>query len=155
MNSIKLFFFVLFICFEAPVIAQNQTYEEIAGTIPDWVETRVKNAQNGIKEKIEMPFVVRTLGWGCMCPDNYIGISPNVQDGPWIAPKAAKNFPVSDTIGYSLIVTGYFTGKYIVEDLRNKDKEPEDYLYKMPEFKILTWRENTLGYDSPPPKIIE
>jgi|GEM_PF-2501336 len=135
--------------------AQSQTYEEFGDSIQNWLEQRISNANKGIKEKVEMPFAVRTLGWGCMCPDNYIGISPNVQEGPWIAPKAPKNFPVSDTIGYSLIVTGYFTGKWKEKDFRNKDGEPQEWLYKMPEFNIISWRENKLGYETPPPKVIK
>ena len=101
-----------------------------------------------------MPFVVRSLGWGCMCPDYYIGVSPNTQEGPWISVIAPDDFPVSDTKGYSLIVTGVFTGDSVEEDFRNEDGEPEEWLYKMPEFKIHNWKENRMDYDVPAPKVI-
>ena len=136
------------------VFTQDITYENCIDTLDNWIEKRVENAKNGKKEFVEMPFVVRSFGWGCECPEHYIGISPYTQEGPWISPLAPKNFPKIDTAGYSLIVKGYFTGKMIEEDLRDSEGMPEEWLYKMPEFKIKSWQINEEGYNAGPPKII-
>jgi hypothetical protein len=133
------------------------TYMEMAlgDSVKKWLDIRVANAKNGIKETVQVPFVVRTLAWGCMCPDNYIGVSPNLGDGPWVFPLASKKFPKSDTIGYSLIVTGYFTGRMKTIDLRNKEGEPPEWLYVIPEFKVLSWVENKKEYDVEAPHLIK
>ncbi|MFH0893703.1 MAG: hypothetical protein V2A54_04645 [Bacteroidota bacterium] len=133
--------------------SQTETYEEFADSLSDWVIARVENAAKGKPEMVEMPFVARCWGWGCMCPDYYIGVSVGVLDGKWVFPKAPKGFPKSDSLGYSMIVTGYFTGKWKDIDLRNEEKEPAEWLYHMPVFKVLTWRENTVSYEVPPPKV--
>jgi len=134
---------------------QAPVYEDAADTLDNWIEQRITSAQLGIKEKVEMPFVVRTLGWGCMCPDYFIGVSPNVQEGPWISPIVPRKFPVSDTVGYSLIVTGHFTGKWVEIDLRNGEEEPDEWLYTVPEFKIRRWKANEVDYSVFPPRIID
>jgi hypothetical protein len=149
---------LLFLFFGAHAGAQDTTltYEEMPGdSLVSWMKTRVENARRNIRETVEMPMVVRSTGWGCQCPLHYIGISPLVGDGPWIAPKAPKGFPVSNSQGSSLVVTGYFTGKWITEDLRNKDGEPAEWLYKMPEFKVLTWKKNELDYQVPIPHVVK
>ncbi len=126
-----------------------------ADSIQGWVDQRVENAKNGHREIIETPFVVRSFGWGCLCPDHYIGINPGMQEGPFLHVKAPKKFPVSSEFGHSLIVTGYFTGAYVEEDFRDEHGEPEEWLYTLPEFVVLEWRVNTLDYDAPSPKILE
>ncbi len=137
------------------VFAQEQTYEDVADSVQYWMEERVANATEGIHEVVEMPFVVRSLGWGCLCPDHYIGVSPFTQEGPFIHPVSPANFPVSDRDGHSLVVTGFFTGKWVEEDYRDENGEPEEWLYKLPEFKILSWRRNEMDYEIFPPRIIE
>ena len=145
------FFLLLYIT----CLSQKHSYSDCVDTLQLWLEKRIQNAQNDKNEIIKMPFVVRTLGWGCRCPEHYIGVSTNTHEGPWIAPVAPDNFPKPDTIGYSLIVTGYFTGKIIELDLRNHNGEPDEWLYKIPEFKISDWELNTAGYGVHPPKKIE
>lgn len=140
---------------DTSLIAQTKTYIDMGDTVNTWLAQRVENAKNGIKEKVEMPFVVRSTGWGCLCPDSYIGVSPSVGDGPWVWPIKPKKFPTVDSVGYSLIVQGYFTGKIVEQDLRNEDGEPAEWLYKMPEFKITAWRKNKLEYDVPAPFILK
>jgi hypothetical protein len=146
---------ILFMSFSFRLEAQTKTYFDMADSVKIWMDKRVENAVNGIKEKVEMPFVVRSTGWGCRCPDSYIGVSPSVGDGPWVSPVKPKKFPSVDSVGHSLIVQGYFTGKWVTEDLRNEDGEPEEWLYKMPEFKITAWRKNKLEYDVPAPFILK
>jgi hypothetical protein len=155
MNAIKLLILATFLFSTSPIFAQNETYFDGIDSLNSWMDQRMENAKKGIVEKVEMPFAVRTLGWGCMCPDSYIGVSPNVGEGPWVEPIAPNDFPTSDTLGYSLVVTGYFTGKIIEIDLRNEEGEPEEWLYKVPEFKVISWTENTKGYDIHPPRILK
>jgi len=117
-------------------------------SLQKWVDLRVENAKLGKNEKVKMVMAVRTLGWGCRCPDHFIGISPNTQEGPFISPVLPNNLPLSDTIGYSLIVEGYFTGKIIDLDLRSSEDEPEEWFYHLPEFTITKWKMNKKGYDA-------
>lgn len=136
------------------VSAQTKTYMDYADSVKIWMDERVKNAEAGKTEKVQVPMVIRGMGWGCLCPMHYIGISPSMADGPWISPIFPKKTPKYDDKGLSLIVTGYFTGKWITEDLRNADGEPEEWLYKMPEFKVLSWKLNKQDYDAPAPFVI-
>lgn len=133
--------------------SQTETYEEFADSLEWWVNQRIDNAVKGKSEMVEMPLVARCWGWGCMCPSYYIGVSVGVQEGPWVYPQSKISIPPSDSAGHSMIVTGYFTGKWKDEDLRDKSGEPAEWLYHMPVFKVLTWRENTLSYEVPPPKV--
>jgi hypothetical protein len=146
-------FLLAFVIIQAK--AQIITYSDMAqaDSVDSWLDQRVENAKNGQHEKVEMPFVVRCTGWGCACPDYYIGVAPSVQDGPFISAKAPEGFPDVDSKGYSLIVTGYFTGKIVKVDLRGK-YGPEEELYHIPQFKVLSWKENTLDYDVPAPHVI-
>ena len=152
-SFIVLFLFV--IISHKSASAQTKTYMEMGDTVKTWLNERVENAKKGIKEKVEMPFVVRTTGWGCMCPDSYIGVSSMMNDGPWVLPIKPKKFPTVDSIGYSLVVQGFFTGKIVEQDLRGENGEPEEWLYKMPEFKITAWRKNKLEYEVPAPFVMK
>lgn len=135
--------------------AQAQAvYEDCIDTLDQWVKELVEVSPSQM-HLIETPFVVRSTGWGCLCPQHYIGVSPGVHDGPWISPIAPEGFPISDSLGHSLIVTGYFTGRWITEDLRNEDSLPSEWLYKMPEFKIESWKPNERDYDVPPPHFVD
>ena len=149
-----LLLFVLTFILKAPLIAQTNTYENSGKSTQAWMDIRVRHAKKGMKEKVEMPFVVRSTGWGCICPDYYIGISPLVAEGPWVFPLTPDNFPVSDSVGHSLIVKGYFTGKNRELDLRTNKDDPAEWLFKMPEFKIISWKENKQGYEAPPPRVV-
>ncbi|HLP13432.1 MAG TPA: hypothetical protein VK177_15955 [Flavobacteriales bacterium] len=135
-------------------IGQIQTYADMGDSVKTWLNERVENAKKGKKEKVQMPFVVRSTGWGCLCPIHYIGVSAGTNDGPWVMPIEPKKFPQNDSLGHSLIVTGYFTGKIVEQDMRNEDGEPEEWLYKIPEFKILSWKENKQDYEVEAPKVI-
>ncbi len=150
---IHLFFTIIFLNLFGNHL-NAQVYEDCVDTLQTWVDKRVENAKKGKKEVIEMPMVVRSTGWGCLCPTHYIGISPYTHEGPWIHIKASKKFPKMDQNGHSLIVTGYFTGKMVKEDFRDENGEPEEWLYTIPEFKIKSWRINSQSYEARPPRII-
>lgn len=142
-------YFILFIlfCFSQVSFSQEE-FEPSPDSLQKWVNLRVENAKSGKKETVKMVMAVRTLAWGCRCPDHYVGISPNNQEGPFISPIIPDNFPVSDTIGYSLIVEGYFTGNIIDLDLRTSEDEPEEWFYHIPEFKVTKWKMNKKGYSA-------
>lgn len=157
MKKYVLFLGLAFI-FQAKLSSQI-TYQQFAdslqGDFDVWVNERVGNAKKGIVEKVEMPLVVRTLAWGCRCPDNYIGVGVNTKEGPWILPTSTKKLPRPDEKGYSLIVVGYFTGKIIDLDLRESADEPDEWFYRVPEFKVISWTKNTKEYEVGAPKIIK
>ncbi len=152
------FFFLVFILLLGSGHTQ-MTYDAFAdslqGNSDSWVNQRVENAKNGIIEKVEMPLVVRTKAWGCRCPDNYIGVGANVKECSWIFPIAKKKLPSPDEKGYSLVVTGYFTGKWKVMDLRANEKEPEEWIYTVAEFNIISWKMNTQEYKVDAPKVVK
>lgn len=132
----------------------GQTYMDKADSVKTWMDQRVENAKKGINEKVKMPMVVRSTGWGCECPVHYIGVSSTTNDGPWISAVAPKKFPTMDETGHSLVAVGYFTGKIIEQDMRGPNGEPEEWLYKTPEFKIISFEENKKDYDVDAPKVI-
>lgn len=154
MNKFIILFLV--VTFIAVIDSHSQvlTYEGTPDSLQQWVDQRVVNAENGIKETVKIPLAVRSLSWGCICPDHYIGYSPDVQEGPWIFPTGKKKLPKSDQFGHSLTVTGYFTGKMITKDLRRSKEEPEEWIYTMPEFIVTEWNINTDESETlpPPPK---
>ena len=139
-----------------PVIASAQTWQESSETVADWLALEMEYAASKAPVKVEMPLVVRSTGWGCRCPEHYIGVGTTVQEGPFLSlENVPKNFPISDATGHSLIVTGYFTGKYKTLDLRAKEDEPEEWNYKLPVFVIESWKANTLGDDVPAPHVVQ
>jgi len=153
-KSLLLFFFCTQL--SALSIAQTSSFIDFGDSLQSWLNKRVENAQKGIKEKTEMPFVVRCKGWGCICPTYFIGISPLVAEGPWIYPITPRKFPVSDSLGYSLIVRGYFTGKIKKLDLRSdKKNDPPEWIFDLPQFKISSWEVNKEGYNVDAPKVIQ
>lgn len=153
-RMIRILYFLAICLLPGSIIAQRTTYDEFVDSLQHWIDIRVTNAAEGIEEHVEMPFVVRSLGWGCMCPDHYLGVSPFVQEGPFIHPLVPDNFPVSDHDGHSLIVRGYFTGRHVDEDFRDENGEPEEWLYTLPEFKIESWEKNDQEYEVAAPFIL-
>lgn len=150
----KILLIYIFASVTSSSIWSQITYTEFADSISTWVNNRVENSKNGLVEKVEIPFVVRTLAWGCICPDNYMGVYPNTQEGPWIYPVYSKKLPSPNQNGYSFIATGYFTGTIKELDLRSNESDPEEWLYKVPEFKIISLRKNKNGEGTLAPKII-
>lgn len=132
------------------------TYERMeAGYVDKWLEERLANIKKNLRETVEMPMVVRSTGWGCRCPMHYIGVGTTVQEGPWIAPVYPDDFMEIPEEGMSFIVTGYFTGKWITEDLRGGDPDHTEWLYKKPEFIITSWKLNDLDYSANAPRVLK
>ena len=145
---------LFFIFLKSTCFAQLLTYEDVIDSIGYWVDERVTNAMAGRQEIVEMPLVVRSLGWGCICPDHYIGVSPSVQEGPFIHPIVPKGFPKTDMYGHSLMVRGYFSGRIVEEDYRDESGEPAEWLYQLHEFVITKWKHNKLDYQIRAPYVI-
>lgn len=155
MNLIHYLFLLFVFVVSGNLSAQNQNYFEAQAMIQEWMNKRIANAKKGKQEKVEFPMAVRTEAWGCRCPYHYMGISTSTVEGPWIEPVRPKGFPVSDDVGYSIIVVGYFTGNYITKDYRKNEGDPKDWVYRLPEFKVLSWRKNKLGYEVGGPKVLK
>lgn len=153
MTCLKNIFLIFLVCITTNSFAQS--YDEISiDSLEIWIEQRVENSKNGVQEIVKMPFVVRSLAWGCVCPEYYIGVSPNTLEGPWISPVLPKEFPTSDENGHSLVVIGRFTGKMITLELDSHfHEESNDYV--LPEFQIISWNLNNEGYDVQVPKVVQ
>lgn len=156
MDGFKAALLLVLLCASTLLFAQEETYFDAQPKIKSWLTKRLENAKKGKREIVEFPMAVRSAAWGCRCPYHYMGVTPSVAEGPWIFPIQPKGFPQSDEKGHSLIAVGYFTGKEITKDYRiNKEKEPESWVYKMPEFKIVSWRKNTKDYEVGGPKVLK
>lgn len=154
----KKYYFLLTIFLLAKIgLAQINvtTYEQMPPEeVEPWVNKRMENIKKGLKETVEMPLAVRSLGWGCQCPMHYIGVGTTVKEGPWIAPVFPDDFTGAGDEGLAIVVTGYFSGQWITEDLRNANGEPAEWLYKMPEFIVTSWKFNDLDYQVAAPRIM-
>jgi hypothetical protein len=144
------YFILLAFCLLLPDPAKAQTYDDVVDNLNEWLKDRVERHD----ERLEFPLCVRSQAWGCVCPDAYMGISPNTQEGPWIFVLASEDFPVVDEEGHSLIVVGRFTGEYKVQGSSEEEEEFGGSFYTMPIFELESWRINDLGYDVPAPKIL-
>src|SRR5262249_33818198 len=52
--------------------------------VPDWVRARMEAAKQGKREVVRIPLVHKSNGWGCVCPDFYIGNITTTGQGPWL-----------------------------------------------------------------------
>jgi hypothetical protein len=143
----ELFFLIAVILISHTNLNGQKDFTPSPDSLEQWVSARIENAALGQSEKVELLIVVRSNGWGTRCPEQYIGVSTSTQEGPFIQIISPENFPVSDSIGYSLIVEGYFTGKRVQVDLRLNEEEPDEWVYLIPEFKITKWKYNKKGYE--------
>ena len=135
-----------------PFIVAGQTWEEAAESADTWLANEMEFPATMKPVTVEFPLVVRSTGRGCRCPEYYIGVGTTVKEGPFLRIKnVPKDFPVSDSTGHSLVVTGHFTGEYNTLDLRKSSGEPKEWIYQLPVFVIDHWKENKPGYDVPAP----
>ena len=130
-------------------LTAQSTFIQFGDSVQGWINKRVENAKNGVKEQVKMPFVVRTTGWGCTCPKYYIGTDPLSGTGFWLMPITPKKFPVSDSLGHSLIVEGYFTGKMM------KFAGDDNDVLLVPQFKITSWQANESGDNTDAPEVLK
>lgn len=148
------FLFILFLFCSVTSTKAQTTFDQFGDSLQSWVDQRVHKARKNRTETVIMPLAVRSTGWGCMCPDYYIGVSPGTQEGPFLNIVCDDpTFPLSDSLGYSLIVHGYFDGTIVIQDYRDETGEPEGWLYKTPQFVVTSWEMNTLDYTVSAPVI--
>ena len=114
------------------------------------VKARIKAARQGQPELVRIPVVYRSMGWGCECPDNFIGTSTGTKEGPWIKIVGPVGLPYryEQRLGTSAVAEGVFTGKQVTEDLRGGPDGPKDYIYKLWEFKPRLMRRLRDGRDA-------
>jgi len=100
----------------------------------DWIQRRLDAAQTGRPELVRIPLVGRSEGWGCPCPDYYIGWTTDTNEGnSWIRPAAdfgAARLPRTGGRGEILVAEGYFTGLSLEE-------HREGVPYTVLEFQVL------------------
>lgn len=109
-----------------------------------WLAARIANARAGQREIVRVPVVRRGLGWGCECPEHYLGVSTtgNELSLGWLALDLdpAVGEPPPSPEGSVLLAEGWFTGRTEQEDLRNDDGEPEEWLYTLDELHVARLR---------------
>lgn len=100
-----------------------------------WVQERIANAREGRREIVRLPVTLRSLGWGCRCPEAYVGVDPdgNVLGAGWLELDAEPGvtLPAQGREGAVALVEGWFTGETAKEDLRDEHGEPEEWLYTL------------------------
>jgi hypothetical protein len=110
--------------------------------VASWIAERARHAARGSGERVRVPLVFASDGWGCRCPPNFIGTdSVSHNDGetwvtvayePGVTPPEPPRTPVGDgetmSAGMVLLVEGYFTGERVELDLRDGG-EPPEWLY--------------------------
>ena len=119
------------------------------------MEERTRRARLGRPERVRFPFVRLSDGWGCICPEYYVGLS-TANAGPqlWIEPRFARTtlrFPKNTIV----LAEGYFTGRRPRRDLRSRPEEPKELIYTHWEFRVTRVQlisDNHDFYDETSPK---
>jgi hypothetical protein len=55
-----------------------------------WIEERMAQTRAGHPDRVRIPLVRQSTGWGCVCPPHYVGVDPNTEQGPWLDVTFAK-----------------------------------------------------------------
>lgn len=123
--------------FGAPAaVAQVGPNADNTPEVSSWMAERARRARNGRPERVSFPLVRKSLGWGCICPDYYIGLSTATTGGStWVEPRFTRPLarPSRNVI---VIAEGYFTGRRLTRDLRNGAGEPDEWIYQVWEFRV-------------------
>lgn len=97
---------------------------------------RARRARMGRRERVRVPLVRKSDGWGCICPEYYIGLSTaNTGSTTWTEPRFERESlrPRKNMI---VLAEGYFTGRRLRRDLRSNPEEPEEMIYQLWEFRV-------------------
>ncbi len=121
-----------------------QKYTLVDGpNLVTWLEQRIAMANKGVKEIVKIPIAFRGP-YGCVCPLNFVGISPwsGAMDGTWIKPifKNLKAPHYDTTKGIVILAEGYFSKRIISQDLRGKQKEIKEWIYQLKEFVVTKYQ---------------
>lgn len=108
--------------------------------VEDWIAERVRRAREGHRDQVRLPMTFKSSGWGCSCPDNYVGVDANSHTGEqtWMrfVNLSGAQLPAmpqrqnddgagghySEQLGMVVRVDGYFTG-----DVESVDYDGESY----------------------------
>jgi hypothetical protein len=99
-----------------------------------WVQARVKAAKKGEREIVRVPIVQRSQGWGCRCPDNFPGSSPNSYGGKsWLTLTTGPGvtLPAPTRNGWVQVAEGYFTGTTDKEDYSKECNGCKEWIYTL------------------------
>lgn len=103
-----------------------------------WIAARAAAARKGAPDLVRIPIAFRSQGWGCKCPDAYLGTDTNSHSGGgWLKVGAAKGLtlPSVGRQGLVVVAEGTFTGKQVKEDLRDGKDGPKEWIYQLWEFE--------------------
>jgi hypothetical protein len=111
--------------------------------LAQWVKQRARRSKQGKPELVRIPITQRSMGWGCVCPEMFVGASPDVGTGPWLAVTWAEGAspPPAGRLGWVVLAEGYFTGEVEIEDHRAECDGCEEWLYKLQGFHALRFRQ--------------
>jgi hypothetical protein len=127
----------------APAWAQVGPSVDEVPALNTWIAARAAAARKGAPELVRIPIAFRSLGWGCKCPDAYLGTDTNSHSGGgWLKVSAAKGLtlPSVGRQGLVIVAEGTFTGKQVKEDLRDGKDGPKEWIYQLWEFEALRTR---------------
>ena len=107
-----------------------------------WQEARLQAAQAGHPEPVSLPVTYRSAGWGCLCPEIYVGTSVGMfTTGPWLkltyAPGLAPPQPTRE--GLVVVAEGHFKGTTTL-DLQPPGEEIPEWVYTLQDFHVTAWR---------------
>ena len=117
-------------------IAQVGPNADNTPEVARWMALRARRARNGRPERVSFPLVRKSAGWGCICPEYYIGLSTATTGGStWVEPLFAR--PLSRPSRNMIVIAeGYFTGRRLTRDMRDSSGEPDEWIYQVWEFRV-------------------
>ncbi len=109
-----------------------------------WIAARAAAAKKGEPDLVRIPIAFRSMGWGCQCPNAFLGDNVGSHNGgdTWLSVLAAKGqkLPTVGREGLMVVAEGTFTGKRVKEDLRDGKDGPKEWIYQLWEFEVLRTR---------------
>jgi hypothetical protein len=127
---------VLFSFDASTASAQVGPYADNTPEVVRWMAERARRSRAGRPERVRIPLARKSTGWGCICPDYYVGLSTATTGGStWVEPRFTR--PTARPSRNVIVVAfGYFTGGRVTRDLRNSSGEPEEWIYQLWEFRV-------------------
>lgn len=124
-----------------PALLDGGVSVEDGAALAAWMKAREAAAKAGKPELVRVPLVRHGPGWGCICPDHYLGASTSSgsEGMQWITPKFAPTAPELPPDSF-VIAEGYFTGK--VEPFKSPSVEESEH-YTLHELEVLRYRPPT------------
>jgi hypothetical protein len=127
-----------------------------------WIAERATSARAGTRQFVRIPLAYQSTGWGCRCPQNYVGGSPDEHAGgnTWLSVVNDSGGPLPEppsemvedgdesyerNLGQVLSVDGYFDGETVEEDLREGPDGPEEWVYQLHVFHVTRVNERLEG----------